>query len=48
MTLMRRFREWRRYMNTVRELDSLSNRELEDVGLTRDQISRYARDAHQL
>jgi uncharacterized protein YjiS (DUF1127 family) len=37
--------EWRRYNETVRELRRLSNRELDDLGIGRDQIGRIARQA---
>lgn len=44
MNLIRKYRDWRRYMDTVRELNSLSNRELADVGLTREQIPHVFRN----
>lgn len=38
----------RLYRQTYTELDSLSDRELHDIGLTRDQIGRVAREAANL
>jgi uncharacterized protein YjiS (DUF1127 family) len=46
-TLYNRFRRWRRYRETVRELQSLSTHELNDLGIQRGQISRLAREASQ-
>lgn len=36
---------WRRYRTSVRELNSLSDRDLEDLGITRGQIETVARQA---
>ncbi len=38
-----RFRNWRRYRATVRQLDRLSTRELDDIGISRGDIYRVAR-----
>lgn len=38
MNLFRKYLDWRRYSDTVRELNGLSNRELADIGIRRDQI----------
>ena len=38
-------RRWKRYSRTVSELNHLSNRELADLGLTRSDIPRIAREA---
>ncbi len=38
-------RRWQRYNRTVSELNHLSNRELADLGLTRSDIPRIAREA---
>jgi uncharacterized protein YjiS (DUF1127 family) len=38
-------RRWQRYNRTVSELNNLSNRELADLGLTRSDIPRVAREA---
>ena len=38
MNLIRKYRDWRRYSATVRELSNLSNRELADIGIRREQI----------
>jgi uncharacterized protein YjiS (DUF1127 family) len=47
-TLYSRFRRWRRYRETVRELQGLSSRELNDLGINRTDISRLAREAARL
>jgi uncharacterized protein YjiS (DUF1127 family) len=46
--LMTRYRRWRRYRDTVRELQNLSPRELNDLGINRVDISRLAREASRL
>lgn len=38
-------RRWQRYNRTVSELNHLSNRELADLGMTRSDIHRVAREA---
>ena len=43
-----RYRRWRRYRETVRELQGLSTRELNDLGINRGDISRLAREASRL
>lgn len=43
--LKTRINNWKRYSRTVSELQSLSNRELADLGIARTDISRVARDA---
>ncbi len=43
--LKTRIATWKRYNRTVSELQSLSNRELADLGIARTDISRVARDA---
>lgn len=43
MNLIRNFRNWRRYRDTVNELSRLSNRELNDLGITRADIHGIAR-----
>lgn len=45
MNPIQAFRNWRRYSETVRELNRLSNRELNDLGINRTEISRVARGA---
>lgn len=47
-SLMDRLRRWRRYRETVRELQSLSTHELNDLGIRRGEISRLAREASRL
>ncbi len=42
MNLLRNYRTWRRYRDTVNELSRLSNRELTDLGITRSEISAVA------
>jgi uncharacterized protein YjiS (DUF1127 family) len=44
-SLYENFRRWRRYRTTVRELSHLSSHELRDLGITRGDISRLAREA---
>jgi uncharacterized protein YjiS (DUF1127 family) len=46
--LYSRYRRWRRYRETVRELESLSPRELNDLGIHRGDIGRLAREAARL
>ena len=43
MNLIRNYRNWRRYRNTVSELNRLSNRELNDLGINRGEIPSVAR-----
>ena len=38
------FRKWRNYRRTVSELSSLSNRELDDLGINRGDINFVARN----
>ena len=45
MNLIRNFRNWRRYRETVNELSRLSTRELNDLGITRADIHGIARVA---
>jgi uncharacterized protein YjiS (DUF1127 family) len=45
---LNRYRRWRRYRETVRELSNLSANELKDLGIHRGDISRLAREATQL
>ena len=47
-TLVTRYRRWRRYRDTVRELQNLSTHELNDLGIRRVDISRLAREAVRL
>ena len=42
--LSRRYRRWKVYSRTVTELQSLSNRELADLGIARCDIPRVARE----
>ena len=41
-TFKDRIRRWRQYRNTVRELEALSHRELDDLGISRFDIHRLA------
>jgi uncharacterized protein YjiS (DUF1127 family) len=43
MNLIRNYRNWRRYRETVNELSRLSNRELNDLGIARGDIPFVAR-----
>ena len=43
MNLIRNYRNWRRYRETVSELSRLSNRELNDLGISRSDIHFVAR-----
>ena len=45
MNLIRNYRNWRRYRETVGELSRLSNRELHDLGINRSDIPYVARKA---
>ena len=45
MNLIRNYRNWRAYRDTVAELDRLSNRQLHDLGIIRDEIKSVARKA---
>ncbi len=42
MNILRNYRNWRRYRETVNELSRLSNRELSDLGITRSDIEAVA------
>lgn len=44
-TLKTRYSTWKRYSRTMQELQSLSNRELADLGISRVDIPRLAREA---
>lgn len=46
MNIMRSFNNWRRYRSTVAELNVLSNRELNDLGISRSDIPYVARQAN--
>lgn len=41
--MIRKYKTWKRYNNTVRELSRLSNRELTDLGIHRSEIASVAR-----
>jgi len=43
MNLIRSYRNWRRYRQTVNELSRLSDRELNDLGIHRGDIPFVAR-----
>ncbi len=43
--LVRLFRAWRRYENSLRELSRLGDRELADIGVARCDIPRIARES---
>lgn len=42
MNVARSFNDWRKYRQTVYELDRMSNRELQDVGIDRAEIRNVA------
>jgi uncharacterized protein YjiS (DUF1127 family) len=44
MDIRKTFRKWSAYQQTVRELSSLDNRQLNDLGISRADINRVARD----
>ena len=44
MGISKTFQKWSAYQQTVRELNALGNRELNDLGITRGDIERIARD----
>jgi len=41
-TIVRFFREWRRYNHSLSELNRLGDRELADIGISRSDIPRVA------
>lgn len=45
MSISRTLKSWRQYRNTVSELNSLSARELADLGIARSDIRSVARQA---
>lgn len=44
MDIRKTFKKWAAYQQTVRELTSLDNRQLNDLGISRADITRIARD----
>ena len=44
MGIRQTLKKWAAYQQTVRELAALDNRQLTDLGLTRTDIQRIARD----
>jgi uncharacterized protein YjiS (DUF1127 family) len=44
-TLKTRYTTWKKYSRTVAELEALSTRDLSDLGLSRADIARVAREA---
>jgi uncharacterized protein YjiS (DUF1127 family) len=45
MSMLSTFKNWRTYRNTVAELNTLSQRELDDLGIARSSIRDIARRA---
>ncbi|WP_082520599.1 DUF1127 domain-containing protein [Rhizobium sp. Root482] len=43
MTIARTLNNWRKYRQTVNELDRMTNRELNDIGINRGDIRSVAR-----
>ncbi|WP_375452074.1 DUF1127 domain-containing protein [uncultured Devosia sp.] len=44
MDIRKTFKKWSAYQQTVRELAALDNRQLNDLGISRTDINRIARD----
>jgi len=44
MDIRKTFKKWAAYQQTVRELTALDNRQLNDLGISRTDINRVARD----
>jgi len=44
MGIRQTFKKWQAYQQTVRELASLDNRQLNDLGISRGDIQKIARD----
>ncbi len=44
INIIRKINEWTKYRRTVRELNTLSARELADIGVQRHDIPRLARE----
>ena len=44
MGIRQTFKKWQAYQQTVRELASLDNRQLNDLGITRADIQKIARN----
>ena len=45
MNMARSFNNWRKYRQTVNELDRMTTRELRDLGIERSEIKSVARAA---
>jgi uncharacterized protein YjiS (DUF1127 family) len=45
MNMIKSYRTWRAYRDTVNELGRLSNRQLHDLGFVRDEIKTVARQS---
>jgi uncharacterized protein YjiS (DUF1127 family) len=46
MSMIRNYRNWRRFRKTVNELSRLTDRELDDMGLRRGDIYSVAKSAN--
>ena len=46
-SILRALRSWRRFNNNLRELNSMGDRELSDIGISRSDIPRIAWDSSQ-
>lgn len=44
LSIIRLFQDWKRYGAAMQELSHLSDRELADIGITRSDISRVAKE----
>ncbi len=42
-SVVRKYNNWKRFRQTYDELSALTNRELDDLGIARSDIARYAR-----
>ncbi len=45
MSIRKSFQKWQSYSRTVRELNSLDSRSLNDLGINRGDIDRIARES---
>lgn len=46
MNVVRTLNNWRKYRQTVAELGRMTSRELDDLGIERQEIRRFARAAN--
>ncbi len=48
MNIRKSFKRWQSYHRTIRELSSLDNRSLHDLGINRGDIERIARESSEI